>query len=111
MGTSVALQADGVNGVAMSKGGLLKTPAGSGLVPQAARPGTMGWAESPTTPASQLLAVVPCVASSFITSAVGLGSAGGTSLSKSPHTESDARPFGVTKQLQQATSRSSGVKP
>ena len=55
--TSAALTVAGVNGVAMSQGGLPTTLDGSGLVPQAARPGTRGWVVSPTTPASQLLAV------------------------------------------------------
>ena len=109
---SAAVNVDGVNGVAVMKGGVPKKPEGSGLVPHAARAGTMGWVPSPTRPASQLLGVVvPNEARSLITTALGLGNTKGLSPSKSRHTDSDARPLGVIKQLQQATSRSSGEKP
>ena len=102
LANSAALNVDGVNGVAVMKGGLPKKPDGSGLVPHAARPCTMGGVV--TAPASQLLAVVPAVDRSLITSALGLGNKTGLSPSKSRHTDSDARPLGVIKQLQQATS-------
>ena len=110
---SAALNVDGVKALSVTPNVVAGLPGVTGkawiVVPQAAMPPAKRLVDEPTVEALQEAALVPAVATSLITMDVGTPGVR-VLLIKSLRAESDTKPSGVIRQLQQETSCSSGEK-
>jgi len=110
---SAALKVDGVKALSVTPYVVARPPGATGkawiVLPQAARPGTSRLAPVPTVDALQEAGVVPDDPSSLITIEVGTPGVR-VLLIKSLRAEREAKPSGVTRQLQHEISCSSGEK-